>query len=116
MNPNLCPFCRSTAEPVGQDAHWQVRCGQCGAAGPVADNPQDAVTRWNDAPAKLNPINWEELLATVAKKHYDQVTMVKDVDGAQMWNGRWWAPIWGCDTLGNLLDDLEHAIEKKLKS
>lgn len=27
-----------------------------------------------------------------------------DTDGEQMWNGQWWRPKWGCDTLALLLE------------
>jgi len=27
--------------------------------------------------------------------------------GEQMWGGKWWRPVWGCDTLEVLLDAVE---------
>ena len=38
------------------------------------------------------------------RRHYEPIENPKDVDGAQMWNGQWWLPIWGCDTLDHIVD------------
>lgn len=27
-----------------------------------------------------------------------------DTEGEQMWNGKWWRPKWGCDTLDHLIE------------
>lgn len=51
------------------------------------------------------------LLAAVVRKHYNPIEDPKGCDGAQMWNGQWWMPLWGCDTLDNMLDDMAYAIE-----
>jgi len=57
------------------------------------------------------PRSLHEVLAAVVRKHYNQIENPKDVDGAQMWNGQWWMPLWGCDTLDHMLDDMAYAIE-----
>ena len=54
-----------------------------------------------------------ELLAGIVRKHYDQIEDPKGADGAQMWNGQWWMPLWGCDTLDNMLADMAYAIERQ---
>ena len=42
----------------------------------------------------------------LVKRHYVAIGNPKGVDGAQMWEGKWWAPLWGCDTLSALLNDI----------
>lgn len=52
-------------------------------------------------------------LDKIVQKHYVQITdlsKLKDIGGAQMWNGEWWMPLEGCDTLSNLIDDIEFFI------
>ena len=55
----------------------------------------------------------------LVKRHYVAIDDPKGVDGAQMWEGKWWAPLWGCDTLGALLNEIPPAsdgeTEKLLK-
>lgn len=53
-----------------------------------------------------------EVLAAVVRKHYNAIGDPKGADGAQMWNGQWWMPLWGCDTLDNMLDDIAYAVER----
>lgn len=48
----------------------------------------------------------------IVKRSYEQVkdsASVKNIDGAQMWQGQWWMPLWGCDTLDHLVDALNEA-------
>ena|SRR3990172_55888 len=52
------------------------------------------------------------LLAAVAQKHYNPISDPTGVDGAQMWNGQWWMPLWGCDTLDSMLDDMAYAVAR----
>lgn len=50
--------------------------------------------------------NW---LEGIVKRHYDVVTdpeIIKNCDGMQQYNGQWWMPLEGCDTLSNLLFDI----------
>ncbi len=54
-----CPFCGKPAGMVisrqfnGNEIAHRVWCPACGAGGPIADSPQEAVEKWNgvDAPA-----------------------------------------------------------------
>ena len=63
-------------------------------------------------PLKTSPgVGIRELLAAVVRKHYNPIEDPKGCDGAQMWNGQWWMPLWGCDTLDNMRDDMAYAIE-----
>lgn len=58
-----------------------------------------------------------DLLSNVISKHYEEITDPSHVDeiaGAQMWNGKWWTPLWGCDTLSNMFDDLVYVMERKV--
>ena len=48
-----CPFCGSTAGVAPEDLQisnglWGVYCDDCTAAGPVADNGEDAIEYWNE--------------------------------------------------------------------
>lgn len=54
----------------------------------------------------------DEMMAIV-DRHYYQVKDPSGVDGAQVWDGRWWAPIWGCDTLAAMLDDMRPASDSE---
>jgi hypothetical protein len=56
------------------------------------------------------------VLAAVVRKHYNPIENPQGVDGAQMRNGQWWMPLWGCDTLDNMLDDIAYAIEHQQAS
>lgn len=69
----------------------------------------------NAPPALKTPpgVGISELLAAVVRKHYDPIEDPKGCDGAQMWNGQWWMPLRGCDTLDNMLDDMAYAIERQ---
>ena len=56
-----------------------------------------------------------KVVADVVRKNYiliEDLSAIKDVDGAQMWDGQWWMPIFGCDTLDNLIDDLVSAFSE----
>ena len=35
-----------------------------------------------------------------------------NLDGAQMINGEWWIPKWGCDSLDHMIDQLRYELEK----
>lgn len=61
----------------------------------------------------LPGVGISELLAAVVRKHYNQIEDPKGCDGAQMWNDQWWMPLWGCDTLDYMLDDMAYAIERQ---
>lgn len=60
-------------------------------------------------------VRLKKLLDAVVCKHYNEITDPTGVDGAQMWNGRWWMPLWGCDTLQTMLEDLQLACMGHLK-
>lgn len=53
-------------------------------------------------------------LAAVVQKHYQPITGSEAIkcDGAQQMNGQWWMPLWGCDTLDHLLEDVDYAAAK----
>lgn len=54
----------------------------------------------------------QEWTTKIVQKHYEVIEgadAIKNCDGAQMWQGKWWMPLSGCDTLSNLIDDLEYA-------
>ena len=53
-----------------------------------------------------------ELLAAVVQKHYSPISDPTGVDGAQMWDGRWWMPLGGCDTLDSMLGDMAYAVAR----
>ncbi len=38
------------------------------------------------------------------------------VENAQMVDGKWYAPLWGCDTLSKVLDDIKTAFEVAQKT
>ena len=65
-----------------------------------------------DNPKASAELRCMELLAAVVRKHYNPIEDPKGCDGAQMWNGQWWMPLWGCDTLDNMLDDMAYAVER----
>jgi hypothetical protein len=49
-------------------------------------------------------------LIDIVLKNYsviDKDVEVGLVDGAQLFEGRWMMPTWGCDTLKKLIDDIE---------
>ena len=72
--------------------------------------------RTNNAPTSLKTppgVGISELLAAVVRKHYNPIEDPKGVDGPQMWNCQWWMPLWGCDTLENMLDDMAYAIARQ---
>jgi hypothetical protein len=50
-------------------------------------------------------------LVSVVNKHYQPITGAEAIkcDGAQQLNGQWLMPLSGCDTLANMLEDIEHA-------
>jgi len=52
----------------------------------------------------------KELLDAVVRKHYNEIADPTGVDGAQMWDSKWWMPLWGCDTLQTMLEDLEYIL------
>ena len=54
-----------------------------------------------------------KLLSAVARKHFMRVDDPAECSGAQMWDGQWWVPLTGCDTLSNMLDDMIYAIERQ---
>lgn len=53
----------------------------------------------------------EKLLCEVVRKHYVPIADPKECAGAQLLDGEWRMPVYGCDTLQNMLDDLKEAIE-----
>ena len=55
-------------------------------------------------------IRLKELLDAIVRKHYNEIADPTGVDGAQMWNGKWWMPLWGCDTLQTMLEDFEYTL------
>ncbi len=66
------------------------------------------------SPAGQSPaLAVDALLAAVVRRHYNAIENPKGVDGAQMWNGQWWMPLWGCDTLDQMLADMAYAIERQ---
>ena len=65
-----------------------------------------------EQPQAGNIARCAELLAAVAQKHYNPISDPTGVDGAQMWNGQWWMPLWGCDTLDSMLDDMAYAVAR----
>jgi predicted RNA-binding Zn-ribbon protein involved in translation (DUF1610 family) len=44
-----CPFCGEVADLRAMLDQWYAECVNCGAAGPIADTPEVAATRWNEA-------------------------------------------------------------------
>jgi Lar family restriction alleviation protein len=47
-----CPFCGGARQRVllmKDDLKQWVYCRVCGASGPLADNTQDAINRWNES-------------------------------------------------------------------
>lgn len=52
MNPNPCPFCRSTNLDVclstSDEAGMFVKCLDCHAEGPLADDGDVAIAKWNN--------------------------------------------------------------------
>jgi len=54
MEIDPCPFCGNGDPMWGNDeedtktARFWLCCGECGAAGPSADNHQDAADLWNE--------------------------------------------------------------------
>jgi hypothetical protein len=49
-----CPFCMGVAVKMGgiqedgtDNGKCWVYCARCSASGPVADNPREAVVKWN---------------------------------------------------------------------
>jgi hypothetical protein len=49
-------------------------------------------------------------LIDIVLKNYsviDKDVAVELVDGAQLFEGRWMMPTWGCDTLQKLIDEIE---------
>ena len=72
MEPELkpCPFCGSSktiVSPVspedGRHTDRQVRCENCGARGPVADDADAALTEWSDCATGWQPIETAPLHA-----------------------------------------------------
>lgn len=54
-------------------------------------------------------------LAAVVLKHYQSINdekAIREGDGAQQLNGQWYMPLFGCDTLANLIEDIEYAAAK----
>ena len=54
-------------------------------------------------------------LAAVVQKHYQPITGAEAIKcaGAQQMDGQWWMPLWGCDTLDHLLEDVDYAAAEK---
>jgi len=50
----------------------------------------------------------EKILRVVYKNYFviDNEVDVGSIEGAQMFEGLWLAPVWGCDTLQKLIDDI----------
>lgn len=55
----------------------------------------------------------DERLEKIVRRSYEITENPQDVEGAQMWRGQWWAPIWGCDTLDHILDDVLAAMDRR---
>jgi hypothetical protein len=50
----------------------------------------------------------EKLIRSVLKSYepIDKDVDISLIDGAQLFEGRWMMPVWGCDTLQKLIDDI----------
>ena len=50
----------------------------------------------------------EKLIRAVLKSYepIDEHADMREIDGAQLFEGRWMMPVWGCDTLQKLIDDI----------
>lgn len=60
----------------------------------------------------------KERMEALVLRHFVACENAHKASGAQMLNGQWLMPLTGCDTLGNMLDDLEGMLaarEAKLK-
>lgn len=53
----------------------------------------------------------EKLLFEVVRKHYVPIADPKGCDGAQLLDGEWVMPRWGCDTLQNMIEELQQKLE-----
>jgi hypothetical protein len=51
----------------------------------------------------------EKLIRAVLKSYepIDENADMREIDGAQLFEGRWLMPTWGCDTLQKLIDDIK---------
>lgn len=69
----------------------------------------------NQTTGELAAVSSTPWLAAVVRKHYQPINdakAIRECDGAQQLNGQWYMPLWGCDTLANLIEDIEHAAAK----
>jgi hypothetical protein len=53
-----------------------------------------------------------DLIESVVRKHYELTDDPVNIDGTQLWRGKWYSPVEGCDTLEAIVDDLVYAIER----
>jgi len=51
----------------------------------------------------------KEAIEELIRKHYTPV--IQPGEGAQMFDGQWWMPKWGCDTLEHLIEDFQAALD-----
>lgn len=54
-------------------------------------------------PKPTEPI--QSILLAIVRAGYDPGT--GQTDGEQIWNGQWWRPRWGCDTLEKVMEEVE---------
>lgn len=59
-----------------------------------------------------NKVDIENMFTEIIKFHYEVQDGPLNVDGEQLFNDEWLAPINGCDTLQNLINDLLHALHE----
>jgi hypothetical protein len=53
----------------------------------------------------------KRLIERAVLKNYEELkTSPIGIDGAMQWKSKWYAPMWGCDTLEHLIDDLEYEL------
>jgi len=55
----------------------------------------------------------KNIIDTLVSSHYEHIEAPLNVDGEQFYNGSWWAPIDGCDTLQSMMEDLECILKRK---
>ena len=97
-----CPYCGSTASVeqveiedehgTPQDPLWQMDCGQCGACGPYASDPDEAIA--------VHRKMLEVLDAYKAPQHFggpsispEVLELLKELRRPHSWR-EWWTSLW----------------------
>ena len=98
-----CPYCGSTAsvEQVEiedehgdrQDPLWQMDCGQCGACGPYASDPDEAIAVHRKMLEVLDAYKAPAAPTVESVIGPDVAELLRELRKRHTWR-EWWASLW----------------------